>query len=170
MSRCSGLSLELTRTPPANEHQPPAKARDHRRPAARHGAVAASTPSRSGSTVRAGDRPGTGAGAAGAGASSRPRGASTAAARRSLGAWLQERARQRVRGGRDQISETETPLHRLETVYRRLVATLSTADVPVGAIRAWWTPGSTPWSRTPSPRSSVPAGSRRFARSDERTP
>ncbi len=34
-----------------------------------------------------------------------------------------------------QISETETPLHRLETVYRRTVERLSTADVPQGALR-----------------------------------
>ena len=29
-----------------------------------------------------------------------------------------------------QISETETPLHRLETVYRRLMERLATADTP----------------------------------------
>ena len=34
-----------------------------------------------------------------------------------------------------QISETETPLHRLETVYRRLNERLSTADTPQGALR-----------------------------------
>jgi len=34
-----------------------------------------------------------------------------------------------------QISETETPLHRLETVYRRLVERLATTDVPQGALR-----------------------------------
>lgn len=34
-----------------------------------------------------------------------------------------------------QISETETPLHRLETVYRRLTERLSTADTPQGALR-----------------------------------
>jgi hypothetical protein len=34
-----------------------------------------------------------------------------------------------------QISETETPLHRLETVYRRLVERLSTNDSPSGAFR-----------------------------------
>ena len=34
-----------------------------------------------------------------------------------------------------QISETETPLHRLETVYRRLMERLSTADTPQGALR-----------------------------------
>lgn len=33
-----------------------------------------------------------------------------------------------------QISETETPLHRLETVYRRLVEQLSTADTPENAL------------------------------------
>ncbi len=34
-----------------------------------------------------------------------------------------------------QISETETPLHRLETVYRRLMERLSTSDAPSGAFR-----------------------------------
>jgi len=34
-----------------------------------------------------------------------------------------------------QISETETPLHRLETVYRRLIERLSTADTQQGALR-----------------------------------
>jgi hypothetical protein len=34
-----------------------------------------------------------------------------------------------------QISETETPLHRLETVYRRLTERLATADTPQGALR-----------------------------------
>lgn len=51
--------------------------------------------------------------------------------------WLQERAK---RGGfavaEVQISETETPLHRLETVYRRLMERLSTADQEQGAFRS----------------------------------
>jgi hypothetical protein len=34
-----------------------------------------------------------------------------------------------------QISETETPLHRLETVYRRLVERIATADSGEGAFR-----------------------------------
>jgi hypothetical protein len=34
-----------------------------------------------------------------------------------------------------QISETETPLHQLEKVYRRLVERLGTADTEVGALR-----------------------------------
>src|ERR1700712_1585762 len=33
-----------------------------------------------------------------------------------------------------QISETETPLHRLETVYRRLVEHLATSSEPAGAL------------------------------------
>jgi len=54
-----------------------------------------------------------------------------------FGRWLQERARQRGFAVTEiQISETETPLHRLETVYRRLVERLSTADVPMGALRS----------------------------------
>ncbi|MCG6867376.1 MAG: BREX system ATP-binding protein BrxD [Gammaproteobacteria bacterium] len=51
--------------------------------------------------------------------------------------WLQEMAR---RGGfassEVQISETETPLHRLETVYRRLVENLSTTGTRLGALRS----------------------------------
>jgi hypothetical protein len=35
-----------------------------------------------------------------------------------------------------QISETETPLHRLETVYRRAMEQLSTADCFLGAFRS----------------------------------
>ena len=34
-----------------------------------------------------------------------------------------------------QISETETPLHKLETIYRRLMERLSTPDTPSGAFR-----------------------------------
>lgn len=51
--------------------------------------------------------------------------------------WIQERAK---RAGfvtsEVQISETETPLHRLETVYRRLMERLSTPDQPNGAFRS----------------------------------
>jgi hypothetical protein len=51
--------------------------------------------------------------------------------------WLQERAK---RGGfaasEVQISETETPLHRLETIYRRLIERLSTGDTQQGALRS----------------------------------
>jgi hypothetical protein len=54
-----------------------------------------------------------------------------------FGRWLQERAkRQGFATAEVQISETETPLHRLETVYRRLVEHLSTADSPSGALRS----------------------------------
>jgi hypothetical protein len=57
--------------------------------------------------------------------------------------WLAERAK---RGGlatsEVQISETETPLHRLETVYRRLTERLATATHPPSALRgivdAWF--------------------------------
>jgi hypothetical protein len=49
--------------------------------------------------------------------------------------WLQERAK---RAGfvtsEVQISETETPLHRLETVYRRVIERLSTASQQSGAL------------------------------------
>ena len=53
-------------------------------------------------------------------------------------AALQERAR--ATGGfatsEVQVSETETPLHRWETVYRRLAERLATADTPDGALRS----------------------------------
>ncbi len=51
--------------------------------------------------------------------------------------WLQERAK---RAGfvtsEVQISETETPLHRLETVYRRIIERLSTSTEQSGAFRS----------------------------------
>ena len=51
--------------------------------------------------------------------------------------WLQERAkREGFATAEVQISETETPLHRLETVYRRLTERLSTADTQQGALRS----------------------------------
>lgn len=51
--------------------------------------------------------------------------------------WLQERARQSGFAAAEvQISETETPLHRLETVYRRLMERLSTSDTEQGAFRS----------------------------------
>lgn len=50
--------------------------------------------------------------------------------------WLQERAkRSGFASSEVQISETETPLHRLETVYRRLIERLSTSDTESGALR-----------------------------------
>jgi hypothetical protein len=51
--------------------------------------------------------------------------------------WVQERAKQLGFATSEvQISETETPLHRLETVYRRLMERLSTASVESGALRS----------------------------------
>src|SRR6266851_584467 len=51
--------------------------------------------------------------------------------------WLQERAkRQGFATSEVQISESETPLHRLETIYRRMIERLSTADSPGGALRS----------------------------------
>jgi hypothetical protein len=51
--------------------------------------------------------------------------------------WLQERAMaQSFAASEVQVSETETPLHRLETVYRRLIERLRTSDCPSGAWRA----------------------------------
>lgn len=53
-----------------------------------------------------------------------------------FGRWLQERARAKGFASSEvQINETETPLHRLETVYRRLVERLGTNDAPSGAFR-----------------------------------
>lgn len=50
--------------------------------------------------------------------------------------WLAEHARQKGFATSEvQISETETPLHRLETVYRRLMERLGTPDTPTGAFR-----------------------------------
>lgn len=50
--------------------------------------------------------------------------------------WLIERAKKRGFATAEvQISETETPLHRLETVYRRIVESLSTAEAPPSALR-----------------------------------
>jgi hypothetical protein len=57
--------------------------------------------------------------------------------------WLAERAKRRNLAATEvQISETETPLHRLETVYRRLTERLATASFPPSALRpivdAWF--------------------------------
>jgi hypothetical protein len=57
--------------------------------------------------------------------------------------WLAERAKRRGMAATEiQISETETPLHKLETVYRRLVEQLSTAAFSPSALReivdAWF--------------------------------
>ena len=57
--------------------------------------------------------------------------------------WLADRARKAGFATSEvQISETETPLHRLETVYRRFMERLATADTPHGALRnvidAWF--------------------------------
>ncbi len=50
--------------------------------------------------------------------------------------WLRERAHHSGFACAEvQISETETPLHRLETVYRRLMERLTTPDMPSGAFR-----------------------------------
>lgn len=50
--------------------------------------------------------------------------------------WLADRARKLGFASAEvQISEAETPLHRLETVYRRLMERLSTAGTPQGAWR-----------------------------------
>jgi hypothetical protein len=50
--------------------------------------------------------------------------------------WLAERAKRRGFSVSEiQISETETPLHRLETVYRRLTERLATSSHSPGALR-----------------------------------
>jgi hypothetical protein len=54
-----------------------------------------------------------------------------------LARWLAEQARARgLATAEVQISETETPLHRLETVYRRAIERLATSDEPSGALRS----------------------------------
>ncbi|MFO0851824.1 MAG: BREX system ATP-binding protein BrxD [Gemmataceae bacterium] len=51
--------------------------------------------------------------------------------------WLQEYAkRRRFAAAEVQVSEAETPLHRLETVYRQAMERLATADSPAGAFRS----------------------------------
>jgi len=53
-----------------------------------------------------------------------------------FGRWLEERARSRGFATSEvQISETETPLHRMETVYRRLIERISTSDSRQGSLR-----------------------------------
>jgi len=50
--------------------------------------------------------------------------------------WLAERAkRQGIATAEVQISETETPLHRLETLYRRITENLTTEEFPPSALR-----------------------------------
>lgn len=54
-----------------------------------------------------------------------------------FGRWVQEQAKQQGFATAEvQISETETPLHKLETVYRRAMEQLSTADCFLGAFRS----------------------------------
>jgi len=54
-----------------------------------------------------------------------------------FGRWLQERARSKGFAASEvQVNETDMPLHRLETVYRRLVERLGTSDTPNGAFRS----------------------------------
>lgn len=51
--------------------------------------------------------------------------------------WIAERAkRANLATAEVQVSENETPLHRLETVYRRLTERLATATFPPSALRA----------------------------------
>ena len=51
--------------------------------------------------------------------------------------WLAERARERGMAAAEvQVSETDTPLHRYQTVYRRLVEQLSTSTVRSGGLRS----------------------------------
>ena len=50
--------------------------------------------------------------------------------------WLTERAKKSNYATAEiQISETETPFHKLETVYRRVVENLATPTTPSGALR-----------------------------------
>ena len=50
--------------------------------------------------------------------------------------WLTETAKQRGFATAEvQISETETPLHKLETIYRRITENLCTEAIPASAFR-----------------------------------
>lgn len=50
--------------------------------------------------------------------------------------WIAERAKRRGMAVSEvQISETETPLHKLETVYRRVCESMQTAEFPPSALR-----------------------------------
>src|SRR3954449_6320037 len=54
-----------------------------------------------------------------------------------FGRWVQEHAKKKGFATAEvQISETETPLHRLETVYRRAMEGLSTSECFLGAFRS----------------------------------
>lgn len=54
-----------------------------------------------------------------------------------FGRWVQDQAKRKGFAAAEvQISETETPLHRLETVYRRAMEQLSTTDCFLGAFRS----------------------------------
>src|SRR5580692_9638966 len=54
-----------------------------------------------------------------------------------FGRWVQEHAKRKGFAATEvQISETETPLNRLETVYRRAMEQLSTTDCFLGAFRS----------------------------------
>ena len=83
--------------------------------------------------------------------------------------WLQERAkRQGFAAAEVQISETETPLHRLETVYRRAMERLSTADASRAPSGRSSTAGSTAWRRRSWPRAgSTPRTRRRWPAATE---
>ena len=53
-----------------------------------------------------------------------------------FGRWLQERARAAGFASSEvQISESETPLHRMETIYRRAIERVATANAGEGAFR-----------------------------------
>jgi hypothetical protein len=54
-----------------------------------------------------------------------------------LARWITEHARRaQFAAAEVQISETETPLHRLESVYRRVIEGLSTSEIGGGALRS----------------------------------
>jgi hypothetical protein len=87
-----------------------------------------------------------------------------------FGRWLQERARARGFAATEvQINETETPLHRLETVYRRLVEHLGRQTPRAAPSAASSMAGSTRWSRTFWPtRRSIPTTPRSCCRAPMR--
>ena len=67
--------------------------------------------------------------------------------------WLADRARKMGFASTEvQVSETETPLHRLETVYRRLNERLATADTTQARSGTSLMDGSSRLRKTYSPR------------------
>ena len=131
--RCCASSSGSARDQPAVAAPPP---RGHRRPAPRHGPGQRPGPARRRPgpvQPGAGRRPGA---AAGGGSAFKAVRGEYGAGKTFFTRYLAERAlRQGFAAAEVQISETQTPLHRLETVYRRITESLRTASYPPSAFR-----------------------------------